>query len=405
MPTNAERQGEGLKRVRRPAKKTVVGAVSASEESSASSVASAAATASLSRGFPLFSSARSSDVTAFLRQLIMLLEAGTPILKSLKTLSNRGRQGVRSLVSDICQYVEAGNPLWQAFERYPRHFDPVFVNNVKASEASGTLITVLNRLVTYRERRAILDKRVRGAMLYPVILLLMCFGVLLVITKYVIPSFKDMFDKMDITLPTFTTNFIAMSDFVGRYWWVGVIGLIVLYAFYKLVLMQHPLWRLRVDRVKLMIPILGPIVQQNAIVELTRTLALLLRSGLSIMVTLDLVRSAIYNKAVAHTLEAVRDSVERGGGFEQPLRDVDRIIPPIVTDMLVTGEESGSLDSIAEQVADTYEEEVNIKISTLGDALIPIVVVIIGLVVLMLAFAMGAPLLKLMDSLNAQGGA
>jgi len=242
-------------------------------------------------------------------------------------------------------------------------------------------------------------------MLYPVILLGMCLMVMLVITKFVIPSFKAMFDKMNIPLGSFTTNFLRVSDFLGKYWWWGLIALIVFYIFYRLVLMKNPTTRAAVDYIKLKIPIIGPIVQQNAIVEMTRTLALLLRSGLSIMVTLELVKNAINNRAVANTLDGVRESVERGGGLEQPLRRAEGVIPPIVTDMLVTGEESGQLDLIAEQVANTYEEEVNIKISTLGDALIPIVVLIIGAVVLMLAFAMGGPLMQLMSNLNSPGGA
>jgi type IV pilus assembly protein PilC len=406
MPTNAERRGEGMKRVRRGGPKTIVtSSTSAAEEIVAVPVAAVRPSSGASRGSTFFSTARKSDVTAFLRQLIMLLQAGTPILKSLQTLSGRGRSGVRGLVRDICQYVEQGNPLWQAFERHSSHFDVVFINNVKASEASGTLISVLERLVSYRERRAILKKKVQGAMLYPVILLGMCLLVMLVITKFVIPSFKAMFDKMDIKMNSFTTNFLAVSDFLGMYWWVGVLILVVLYAIYKIVLMRNDTTRAAVDYIKLKIPIVGPIVQQNAIVELTRTLALLLRSGLSIMVTLDLVKNAISNRAVANTLDGVRESVERGGGLEQPLRRQEGVIPAIVTDMLVTGEESGQLDQIAEQVANTYEEEVSIRISTLGDALIPIVVLIIGVVVLMLAFAVGGPLMELMNSLNSPGGA
>ncbi|MBI5091898.1 MAG: type II secretion system F family protein [Candidatus Hydrogenedentes bacterium] len=406
MPTNAERRGEGMKRVRRggPKQTIVTSSASVVDDEIIAAPAAVVRPAGPSRNTAFFSTARKSDVTAFLRQLIMLLQAGTPILKSLQTLSARGRSGVRGLVRDICQYVEAGNPLWQAFERHSAHFDVVFINNIKASEASGTLITVLERLVSYREKRAILKKRVQGAMLYPVILLAMCLLVMLVITKFVIPSFADMFEKMSIQMNSFTLNFIAVSTFLGKYWLVGVGGLVVLYLIYKLFLMRNSATRPVVDYIKLKIPVVGPIVQQNAIVELTRTLALLLKSGLSIMVTLDLVKNSISNRAVANTLDGVRSSVERGGGLEQPLRSVSGVIPEIVTDMLVTGEESGQLDQIAEQIANTYEEEVTIRISTLGDALIPIVVLIIGVVVLMLAFAMGGPLLDLMNSLGAGGG-
>jgi type IV pilus assembly protein PilC len=152
-------------------------------------------------------------------------------------------------------------------------------------------------------------------------------------------------------------------------------------------------------------PIVGVILRKNAIVEMTRTLALLLKSGLSMMSTLDLVRNAIHNRAVAQSLQYMRDSVERGGGLEQPLRQSSDVIPPVVADMLVTGEESGRLDSIAEQIADTYEEEVNISLSTLGEALQPILTIFLGAVVVLVMLAVFIPLVNMINSLGAGAGA
>jgi type IV pilus assembly protein PilC len=349
---------------------------------------------------------RNSDITAFLRQLIMLLEAGTPILKSLKSLSERGeKMVVRALISDIAQYVEMGNPLWQAFERHPRYFDTVFVSLIKASEASGTLTTVLQRTVKYRERRELLRKRVRGAMFYPVILLFACCAAILFICKVVLPEFQAMFSKFNVQLPPLTVYFMATTSFIGTYWWVGVIVVIVLVGLYKLWYVQNPVRRLAADRMKLRMPILGPIIRKNAIVEMTRTLALLLKSGLSMMSTLDLVRNAIHNRAVAQSLQYMRDSVERGAGLEQPLRQASDVIPPVVADMLVTGEESGRLDSIAEQIADTYEEEVNISLSTLGEALQPVLTVFLGIMVVLVMLAVFIPLVNMINSLSAGAGA
>jgi len=172
---------------------------------------------------------------------------------------------------------------------------------------------------------------------------------------------------------------------------------------YKYWYVRNPLRRLAADRAKLRIPIVGPILRKNAVVEMSRTLALLLRSGLSMMATLELVRNAIHNRAVAETLQSMRDSVERGGGLEAPLRAASDIIPPVVADMFVTGEESGRLDTIAEQVADTYEEEVNIAISTIGDALQPILTVFIGVLVILLMLAVFVPLITMIDQLGAGG--
>ena len=360
-----------------------------------------------SLGVPRFGSVgsiRSSDINNVLRQLIMLLEAGTPLLKAMKTLSERGEKAsVRALISDMSQYIETGNPMWQAFDRHPKYFDTVFVNLIKASEASGTLVTVLQRVVSYRERRELLKKRVRGAMFYPAILVLACLGAVIFISEVVVPTFVDLFKKFDTALPPLTKAFIATSTFVSQHWIHGVILLAVLIAVYKFWYVRNPLRRLRADYYKLKIPIVGPILRKNAIVEMTRTLALLLKSGLSMMATLELVRNAIHNRAVAQTLQAMRDSVESGAGLEIPLRQASNVIPPVVADMMVTGEESGRLDSIADQIANTYEEEVNIAIATLGDALQPILTIVIGVFVILLMLAVFMPLVSMMNSLGGGG--
>lgn len=348
---------------------------------------------------------RERDIVIFLRQLIMLLEAGTPLLKALTTLSERSERGaLRGLVGDMKRYVEMGNPLWQAFERHPRYFDTVFVNLVKAAEASGTLGTVLERLCQYRERRQMLLRRVKSAMVYPGIVLVACLAVVFIIGKFVLPQLKDVFDRLEQTMPPFTQFFMGFVDALARGWlvfWVALI-LVVLYALYRFVISRNPLYRLRADWLKLKVPYVGPnIVRKNAIVEMTRTLSLLLGSGLSMMTTLELTRNAIRNRAVAHILESVQSAVEQGAGIEQALREAPRIVPPVVTDMLVTGEESGQLDKISGQIAETYEEEVRIHINTLADLMPPVLAVIMGGFVAALALSVFIPLISMIDQLQS----
>jgi type IV pilus assembly protein PilC len=347
---------------------------------------------------------RHAEITVFLRQLIMLLEAGTPILRSLRTLSARGKSpALRGLVSDITQYVEAGNPLWQAFDRHPRYFDSIFVNLIKASEASGTLVVVLRRMVEFREKRELMDKRIRGAMIYPVILVAACLGVLMLLTHFVVPQFKSMFESADLTLPKVTEYFFYGSDIVAVWWWVPLALLILLVVVYKVWYRRNPLRRLRADRIKIKIPIAGSIAHKNAIVELTRTLALLLRSGLSMMASLDLARNAIHNRAVAQSLQDVRNSVEQGGGLEEPLRANEDVIPAVVTDMLVTGEESGRVDQVCDQIANVYEEEVEISLNTLGETLQPVITIFIAIIVIALFIALFVPLISMIDQISGAG--
>lgn len=346
---------------------------------------------------------RSRDVNNFLRQLIMLMDAGTPILKSLKTAARRNEKAaIRNMVTDIAEHVENGNALWQGFERHPHEFDTVFVNLIKASEASGTLGAVLKRQVEYRERREMMVRKLRGAMLYPAVLLVFCGGVLLLISKFVIPEFKETFLKIgDGQLPPQTELLFGVIEFFTSLRFaitavIVVLGLIGLYRLWVL----NPLNRIRADRVKLSLPYLGKnIIKKRAIVEFTWTLSMMLRAGVSMMVTLDLVRSAITNRAFANTLNGVRDSVERGEGMEAPLRASAAIVPPVITDMLVTGEDSGQLDDISEHLAKTYEEEVNIAVASLGDLLLPIMVIFIGALVLVLFISLFLPLIAALDQL------
>lgn len=343
-------------------------------------------------------------VIDFLRQLIMLLRAGTPILRSLQTLSKRtSSASTRALISDITQYVEAGNPLWQAFDRHNKYFDRVFVNLIKASEASGTLVTVLGRVVTYRSEQAMMRKRVRGAMIYPFVLVVVCVLVMLLLTKFVIPEFKDIFEKANIPTPPMTQGIFRVSEFVGTWWWLPFPVILVLYIAYKLGVNNSPLMRYYADAIKIRIPIVGSIVKKSALVELTRTLALLIRSGVPMMATLELTRSAITNRRIADCLQGVRDSIERGGGMEGPLRKSAPAIPHVMTDMIVTGEESGKVDEVCEQIADIYEEEVEIETRSLGEALQPIFTVIVGIGVMILFVSLFLPLITSLDQLAGSG--
>ncbi len=358
------------------------------------------------RGGSLFSrsSVRHSDVTNFLRQFIMLLEAGTSILRALKTLAERTqRPAVQDLVADIAMYVENGNPLWQAFDRHPRYFDTVFVNLIKASEASGTLAQVLRRVVDYREERQLLRKRVRGAMVYPVVLVIACVGVLLLLTNFVVPQFDQMFSRQGMEVPQITRVFLDATHWVNLLWWVPFAVVIILVLLYQTWWVRNPLRRHTADRIKLKIPIVGPIIHKNALVEMCRTMALLLRSGLSMMATLELTRNAIHNRAVAETLQSVRDSVEQGGTIGEPLRQVPGIIPPVVTDMFVTGEETGRVDAVADQLADVYEQEVRISVQSLGEALQPIFTIVIGIGVITLFVALFLPLITMIDQIASAG--
>ncbi len=398
----AEKNAEGIKKVRKSTKGKVQSLVQiVNEEEVIRREPVFNNTGSMSFSFIKRGTVRYQEITDFLRQLIMLLESGTPLLKSLKTLALRGQSdAIRGLVNDMALYVEEGNPLWQAFDRHPRYFDTVFVNLIKASEASGTLTTVLQRLVDYRQRRDLLRRKVRGAIFYPIVLVIACLGVLLLLTNFVVPQFQDMYQKQNIKIPPATELFFSVSDWFRVWWWLPIVLILILILLYQVWFIRNPLRRLSADRFKLKIPIIGKIIHKYAIVEMMRTWSLLLRSGLSMMSSLELTKNSIHNQAVAQSLQSLRDSIERGGGLETPLRASADVIPPVVADMLITGEESGSIDKIAEQIADIYDNEVQVAVNTLGEALQPIFTVIVGIIVVTLFISLFYPMISMIEQIT-----
>ncbi|MGC8739441.1 MAG: type II secretion system F family protein [Candidatus Hydrogenedens sp.] len=398
----AEKNAEGIKKVRKSTKGKVQSLSQiVSEEEVIRREPIVSNTLSVSLSFMRKGTVRYQEITDFLRQLIMLLESGTPLLKSLKTLAQRGQSdAIRGLINDMALYVEEGNPLWQAFDRHPRYFDTVFVNLIKASEASGTLTTVLQRLVDYRQRRDLLRRKVRGALFYPIVLVIACLGVLLLLTNFVVPQFQDMYEKQNIKIPPATELFFSISDWFRVWWWLPIVLLLILILLYQVWFIRNPLRRLSADRFKLKIPIIGKIIHKYAIVEMMRTWSLLLRSGLSMMSSLELTKYSIHNQAVAQSLQSLRDSIERGGGLEAPLRTSADVIPPVVADMLITGEESGSIDKIAEQIADIYDSEVQIAVDSLGEALQPIFTIVVGIIVVTLFVSLFYPMISMIEQIT-----
>lgn len=350
-------------------------------------------------------SVRHRDITVFLRQLIMMLDAGTPILKALKSLSHRGEhRGIRNLVTGITEYVEAGNPLWQAFAREGKHFSPVYVNLIKAAEASGSLTTVLRRLVIYREKRELLRRQMVNAMIYPASIASIAYIIVCLLSTFLIPEFRKMFDSFEVDINDFT-NFVLTAAGIlgGKASFLIVVGTIVgIWALYTKVWVKSPVRRKISDGIKFRLPIIGPLTRAGVVAEFCRTFAMLQRSGVLMMSTLELCRNSMSNRAFAGSIQDMRDSVERGDGLEGPLRDAEKkgLLPGVVVDMLITGEETGSMDTISDQIADIYETEVELLVSGLKEAVQPILVIGIGLVVGCIVIAMFLPLVQLMEGLS-----
>jgi type IV pilus assembly protein PilC len=341
-------------------------------------------------------------ITSFLRQLVMLLEAGVTLLRAITTLGSRVSNKVFSAVlKDVGESIEAGNTFWQSLARHPKHFNTLFVSIVRAGEASGTLTGIITRLADYREKKDLLAKQVRAAMIYPLVVLSVGVLILILFLVVVLPEFESIFTQFDIELPTITKVALATGRGLVNFWWlwIGIVAAIIA-AFISYA--KTPVGRLQVDLLKLKIPIFGQIITKRVVADFAHTFATLLSAGISILETLDLTKEAVGNVAFSQDLERVRESIERGEGLEKPLRQ-SKVVPPIVTDMLATGEESGSIDKISLQMAEIFEKEVESSVAMLKSLIEPILILFLGLIVLFLVLSFFIPYTSIINQVTSMG--
>lgn len=339
-------------------------------------------------------------LTAFLRQLVMKLDAGVPLLKGITTLAERTPdRHFRDVILDVGRRVEGGTTLWQAFDSHPREFDNLFVNLVKAGETSGTLTGVLSRVAEFRQKKALLRRQIRGAMTYPAVILVVTLGILVLFLTLVLPGFEDIFGSFELELPAFTRAALAFSRSIIGFWYLYLLA-IGGAIFAVRMFISTPQGRLAFDRFKMRGPIIGDLVTKAVVADFTRTFSTLLGSGVSILETLDLARDAIGNRAFSRDIQHMRDSIEQGEGLEPPLRR-SHLMPAIVTDMLVTGEESGALEGISRQVAVIYEAEVDASVAQLKNLIEPVVILVLGIVVGGLCLSFFLPYVTLVEGVMA----
>jgi len=339
-------------------------------------------------------------ITSFLRQMVMLLEAGVPLLKALNTLGSRtSNKTFADVVKDIAGRIESGNTLWQSLSYNPRHFDHLFVSIMRAGESSGTLTDIMARLSDYREKKAILRSQVRSALAYPFVIALAGLAVLILFLWIVVPEFETMFGSFDVELPIITRIALGFTHGLKSLWWLWIL-IIAAIVTLVVVLSQRPAGRYFLDYWKLRMPVFGQIMTKKVVADFAHTFSTLLNAGISILETLDLTKDAVGNVVFAQDLQHVRESIERGEGLEKPLRR-SKVFPPLVTDMLATGEQSGSLDKISRQIAVIYEAEVETAVGTLKSLIEPIMILGLGLVVLFLTLSFFWPYVSLIEQITS----
>ena len=338
---------------------------------------------------------RAEELVVFVRQFATMIDAGLPLVQCLDILSSQEpNKFFKRVLSDVKESVESGMTFADSLRKHPTVFDTLFVNLVAAGEIGGILDTILNRLATYIEKNVKLVRQVKGAMTYPIGILVVAGGVVFALLKFVIPTFEKMFaDFGNAKLPSLTQFVINASNWFGVWWWAVIIGIGAgLYAFKQFISTERG--REIFDTAMLRFPVIGKLLRKVAVAKFTRTLGTMIASGVPILDALDIVAKAANNKVIEKAIYFVRDKISEGSNMADPLAKTN-VFPSMVVQMIAVGESTGAMDTMLQKIADFYEDEVEVAVEGLTKLLEPIMMVFIGGIVGTVLIAMYLPIFSI----------
>lgn len=339
------------------------------------------------------------DVAIFTRQLSTLLHAGVTLVESLSALVDQvEKERFKRALSDIKQRVNEGSSLADAMGAHPKIFPSIYVNMVRAGEASGALDAVLTRLADFTENQARLQQKILSTMLYPAIMMVVGGGILVALMVFVVPKVTKIFETMKQALPWNTRLLIASSNFFQS-WWFIILPLMVLGGVMFMRWTKSPKGKPTWDRFMLKAPVVGNLVRLLAISRFARTLSTLLKSGVPLLAAMDIVKAVMTNNVLAQVVENARDSIREGESIANPLKRSGEF-PPLVYHMVAIGERSGQLEEMLTNVADNYETQVNVRIGALTSLLEPMLIVVMGAVIAFVALSILMPILQVNSAIH-----
>ena len=339
----------------------------------------------------------------FTRQLATLIDSGLPLLRSLTVLSKQERDSVlRNTINKLSDGVQSGGTFSEALAQHPGIFNDLYVNMVKAGELGGVLEVVLNRLAEFQEKATKIRNKVKAAMVYPIIVMIMAVGIMVFLLIFIVPKFEAIFHDMlgDKPLPGITLFVIGVSRTVQDHWLILLGVLIAVIAGYKFT-NGAKAGRAALDSFKLRVPLFGDLIRKTAISRFSRTLGTLVTSGVPILQALTITKETAGNMVIAGAISQVHDSVKEGESIVQPL-EASGAFPPMVISMIDVGEETGQLPEMLLKVADVYDDEVDNSVAALTSMLEPLMIVFLALVVGTIVIALFMPLISIISGLQNQ---
>jgi len=346
---------------------------------------------------------KGKELMIITRQLATLIGSGLPLLRSLRVLKEQRKGGASIVLGKVADDIESGALFSEALAKHPGSFPKIYVAMIKAGEAGGALEIVLKRLAEFMEKEAKLKGKIKSAMAYPVVIVVVTSGILTFIMTKIVPTFVKIFEDMDAgELPGPTKLLIKLSKLFTQKFYLIIIFVIAMVIFYK-ILTKIKFTKYWIDMGKMKIPVFGPVVSKTIIARFARTFATLITSGVPILQSLQIVRDTVGNDVIAKGINEVRNRVREGEGIAAPMMRT-KVFPPMVTNMIAVGEETGAMDAMLEKVADAYEAEVDAAVAAMTSMLEPLLIVFMGGIVGFIVISLFMPLIKLAMSLSGGPG-
>jgi len=334
------------------------------------------------------------ETAVFTRQLATLLKAGIPLAESLAALVDQVENPrVKEIVTDVRRRINEGSSLAAAMEAHPKMFESLYINMVRSGEAAGNLDEVLFRLADFADNQIALRAKILSAVLYPIIMAFVGGIIMIVLMVVVVPQITQLFADMDKALPWNTELLIALSGFIGNYWWAVIIGSIAFYIIFKY-WKKTKSGKLKWDMLRLKFPIFGDLSRKVAIARFGSTLGTMLSAGVPLLQALSIVKNVLGNQVLENVVEDSRESIKEGEAIAAPLKR-SKQFPPLMVHMIAVGEKSGQLEVMLSNVAETYQNEVEVRLSRLTTLLEPIMIVVMGGAVAFVVFSILMPILQM----------